>query len=93
MVVTCLVWIMVILGGSGNNRGVLLGAVSVWTLWSASELVTDQLPADLALKAKYGRMFLVGLLLQVILRLRPAGLLPEKLEGPILAPHKNRNGT
>lgn len=79
MIVTFLVWIMVILGGSGNNRGVLLGALIVWVLWSASELVTDQLPADLALKAKYGRMFLVGLLLQAVLRLRPEGILPERV--------------
>ncbi|MBS7538204.1 MULTISPECIES: branched-chain amino acid ABC transporter permease [Xanthobacteraceae] len=79
MIVTFLVWIMVILGGSGNNRGVLVGALIIWVIWSASELVTDQLPADIALKAKYARMFLVGLLLQVILRLRPEGLLPERV--------------
>jgi branched-chain amino acid transport system permease protein len=79
MLVTFLVWIMVILGGSGNNRGVLLGAVIVWIIWSASEVVTDQLPAEFALKAKYGRMFLIGLLLQIVLRFRPEGLLPEKL--------------
>ena len=79
MIVTFLVWIMVILGGSGNNRGVLLGAVIVWVIWSASELMTDQLPADYALKAKYGRMFLIGLLLQLVLRFRPEGLLPEAL--------------
>lgn len=92
MIVTFLVWIMVILGGSGNNRGVLLGALIVWILWSASELVTDQLPAELALKAKYGRMFLVGLLLQVVLRLRPAGILPERV-GEVRPPTpKNRDG-
>lgn len=79
MLITFLVWIMVILGGSGNNRGVLLGAVIVWIIWSTSEIVTDQLPAEYALKAKYGRMFLIGLLLQVVLRFRPEGLLPEIL--------------
>lgn len=79
MLVTFLVWIMVVLGGSGNNRGVLIGAVIVWVIWSASEIVTDQFPAEYALKAKYGRMFLIGLLLQLVLRFRPEGLLPEKL--------------
>ena len=79
MLITFLVWIMVILGGSGNNRGVILGAIIVWVIWSTSEIVTDQLPAEYALKAKYGRMFLVGLLLQLVLRFRPEGLLPEKL--------------
>ncbi|MDB5522325.1 MAG: Hydrophobic amino acid transporter family, permease protein [Rhizobium sp.] len=79
MIVTFLVWIMVILGGAGNNRGVLLGAVIIWVIWSASEIATDQLPAEYALRAKYGRMFLVGLLLQIVLRFRPDGILPEKL--------------
>jgi branched-chain amino acid transport system permease protein len=79
MLVTFLVWIMVILGGSGNNRGVLLGAIIVWIIWSMSEIVTDQLPSEYALKAKYGRMFLIGLLLQLVLRFRPEGLLPERL--------------
>jgi len=79
MLVTFLIWIMVILGGSGNNRGVLLGAIIVWIIWSMSEIVTDQLPSEYALKAKYGRMFLIGLLLQLVLRFRPEGLLPERL--------------
>ena len=30
------VWAMLIIGGSGNNRGALLGAVLVWGLWSVS---------------------------------------------------------
>lgn len=91
MLVTFLVWIMIILGGSGNNRGVLLGAVIVWIIWSVSEIVTDQLPAEYALKAKYGRMFLVGLLLQLVLRFRPQGLLPETLRNN---PHdQNSRGT
>ena len=79
MLITFLVWIMVILGGSGNNRGALLGVVIVWIIWSTSEIITDQLPAEYALKAKYGRMFLIGLLLQIVLRFRPEGLLPERL--------------
>ncbi len=79
MLVTFLVWIMVILGGSGNNRGVLLGAIIVWIIWSTSEIITDQLPSEYALKAKYGRMFLIGLLLKIVLRFRPEGLLPERL--------------
>ena len=33
---TFLVWTMLILGGSGNNRGAILGGVLVWALWSAS---------------------------------------------------------
>ncbi|KWV51999.1 ABC transporter permease [Rhizobium altiplani] len=76
-IITFLVWIMVILGGSGNSRGVLLGALIVWIIWSSSELLTDQLPDALAVKAKYARMLLVGLLFLLVLRFRPSGLLPE----------------
>ncbi|WP_346891905.1 branched-chain amino acid ABC transporter permease [uncultured Roseibium sp.] len=81
MVATFLVWIMLILGGSGNNRGAILGAAVVWTIWSVSEIATDQLPQEYAVKAKYIRLFLIGLMLQLVLRFRPEGLLPEPLRG------------
>ena len=77
--VTFLVWVMVILGGSGNNRGALLGVLIVWTIWSVSEIATDQLPEAYALKAKYARMFLIGFMLLMVLRFRPEGLLSEPL--------------
>lgn len=79
LLVTFLVWVMVILGGSGNNRGALLGVLIVWTIWSMSEIATDQLPEIYALKAKYARMFLIGLMLLLVLRFRPEGLIPEPL--------------
>lgn len=77
MMVTFLVWIMLILGGSGNNRGAILGAVIIWVIWSSSELLTDRLPAEIATQAKYIRVFVIGLMLQLVLRWRPEGLLPE----------------
>ncbi|NVK36245.1 MAG: branched-chain amino acid ABC transporter permease [Rhodobacteraceae bacterium] len=81
MVATFLVWIMLILGGSGNNKGAILGAVIVWVIWSVSEIATDQLPHEYAVKAKYVRLFLIGLMLQLVLRFRPEGLLPERTTG------------
>ncbi|MFD1696179.1 branched-chain amino acid ABC transporter permease [Roseibium aestuarii] len=81
MVATFLVWIMLILGGSGNNRGAILGTAVVWIIWSMSEIATDQLPSEYAVKAKYIRLFLIGLMLQLVLRFRPDGLLPEPLRG------------
>jgi branched-chain amino acid transport system permease protein len=78
MIVTFLVWIMLILGGSGNNRGALLGALVIWLIWSLSELLTDRLPTELSIQAKYARMFLIGLALQLVLRFRPDGILPEE---------------
>lgn len=81
MVATFLVWIMLILGGSGNNKGAILGAVIVWVIWSVSEIATDQLPHEYAVKAKYIRLFLIGLMLQLVLRFRPEGILSEPTRG------------
>lgn len=77
MVATFLIWIMLILGGSGNNRGAILGTAVVWIIWSVTEILADQLPTEMAIQAKYIRMFLIGLMLQLVLRFRPEGLLPE----------------
>ena len=77
MLTTFLVWVMLIIGGSGNNRGAILGAFAVWTLWSATEIVTNRLPSDWATRASYIRVFLIGLLLQVFLQKFRNGLLPE----------------
>lgn len=87
--ITFLVWVMLIIGGSGNNRGAVLGGFLIWTLWSASELVISggiNLFSSLfsevdvgALRTRAGflRMMLIGLLLQVILQRYPQGILPE----------------
>lgn len=80
MVATFLVWIMLIVGGSGNNRGAVLGVAVVWAIWSFSEFLTDQLPTEYAIQAKYMRIFVIGLALQLVLRFRPEGLLPERSE-------------
>ncbi len=75
---TFLVWVMLIVGGSGNNRGAILGAILVWLLWTASELVTGAMPHEWGVKVAYVKMFLVGLLLVVVLQRFPAGILPER---------------
>jgi len=75
---TFLVYVMLIAGGSGNNRGAILGAIVVWLLWTATELVTGRLPVEWGVRIAYGRMFLVGLLLVVVLQRFPGGLLPER---------------
>src|SRR3546814_3377511 len=52
MIATFLIWIMLILGGSGNNRGAILGAAVVWIIWSMTEMLADLLPTELAIQAK-----------------------------------------
>lgn len=79
MVVTFLTWVMLIAGGSGNNRGALLGAVVIWLVWSGTELLVNQLPATLTTQAGALRVLLMGLLLAVILLARPQGLLGEEV--------------
>jgi branched-chain amino acid transport system permease protein len=76
---TFLIWVMVIAGGSGNNRGVIVGAAIIWYLWSFSEdVVMRLLPPQLSSKASDLRVILIGLVLQAILLKRPQGLIPEK---------------
>ena len=86
MIATFLIWIMLILGGSGNNRGAILGAAVIWIIWSVSELLTDRLPTEIAVQAKYARVFIIGLTLQLVLRFRPEGILPERQPGS--PPHR-----
>jgi len=75
---TFLVWVMLIAGGSGNNRGVLLGALVVWIIWSSTEILAGLMPTALIGSESAFRIFLIGVLLQIILVSRPQGLLPEK---------------
>ncbi|MFB4203752.1 hypothetical protein KBTX_04040 [wastewater metagenome] len=75
---TFLIWVMLIAGGSGNNRGAILGAVIVWGLWSGTEMLTGMLPSEYSTQAAALRVLLIGALLQVILVTRPEGILPEK---------------
>jgi len=75
---TFIVWVMVVAGGAGNNRGVILGGFGIWALWSLTEILTLQLPPEWATRTAYIRVFLIGLLLQVVLQRFPGGLLPER---------------
>jgi len=79
---TFLVWVMLIAGGSANNRGAVLGAMLLWTVWSATEILTSRLPDEFAIRSAYVRIFLIGLILQFILQKRPQGILPERRPKP-----------
>lgn len=78
LLVTFLVWVMLMAGGSGNNRGAILGGVAIWFLWSATEILTGRLPPEWITRSSYIRMLLVGLLLQVVLQRFRSGLIPER---------------
>jgi len=89
---TFLIWVMVIVGGSGNNFGAVLGGLLVWFLWikveplgvMLIEMVTAGMAQDSGLRAHllesaaHMRLFTMGLVLLLVLRFSPRGLIPEK---------------
>ena len=76
---TFIIWIMLILGGSGNNKGAILGAFVVWGIWSGTGYVIDKvIPAAWDTRAPFIRLLVIGLLLVAILLTRPQGVLGEE---------------
>lgn len=75
---TFLVYAMVILGGTGNHKGAVVGALAVWGFFYGSVRLKDSLPAFLAEDVPYLRFIIVGALLMVVLLKRPQGLWPEE---------------
>ena len=73
---TFLIWTAVILGGPGRGAGVVLGAAVVELLGVSTRFLAQwaALPSELVANLRLG---LVGLLLVLMLRFRPQGLLPE----------------
>ena len=90
---TFLIWVMVIVGGSGNNLGSILGAFIIWFTWIEAapasqfiiEILTSGLSDDNNFKihlidsVPYFRYLIMGCVLLLILRYRPKGILPEKV--------------
>ena len=90
---TFLIWVMVLLGGTGNNYGAILGGFVVWFIWIQSApfalLViniftnhldeTNYIKEHLLNSVPYFRYFMMGLGLLLVMRYRPKGLLPEKI--------------
>ncbi len=73
------VWTMLILGGAGNNAGVVLGALVVWGLWSASGAAIGAfLPAEWEARAAALQLVGIGVTLAAMLVVRPRGLLGER---------------
>ena len=89
---TFLIWVMVIVGGSGNNFGAVLGGFLIWFAWIEAEPVgtwlievltagmaeNSDLRAHLIDSAIYMRPITMGLLLLLVLRFSPQGLIPEE---------------
>lgn len=77
-IVTFQMWTMLIVGGSGNNRGAILGAFIVWGLWTGSgTLIVKIIPPSLQAQAGALQTVLIGLVLVLMLLFRPRGLIGE----------------
>ena len=77
---TLTVWVMAVLGGLGNNRGALLGALVITVLERATAIFAIQANAlGFAWNFNYMRYVLFGLILLLMLRYRRQGLWPEPL--------------
>ena len=72
------IYVMVMLGGSGNNLGVVLGAYLFYAFDWISVRLDDNLPPDLSLRFPYIRLMIIGALLVALVMYRPQGILREK---------------
>ena len=89
---TFLIWVMVIVGGSGNNWGAVLGGFIIWFFWVEAEpmglwlmdVLTAGMAEDNELRkhlldsAAHMRLMTMGLILLLVLRFSPRGLIPER---------------
>ena len=89
---TFLIWIMVIIGGSGNNHGAIIGGFAIWFFWIQAEpigiflieLITiflsdqNEMKSYLLNHAAYMRLLLMGLILILSLRFFPKGIIDEE---------------
>lgn len=76
--ITITVWTMVVVGGIGNNAGVVVGAFLIQTLYSTSRFLGDALSLSADRTASL-RIMLVGLAMLAFLLVRNQGLIPERL--------------
>lgn len=89
---TFLIWVMVIVGGSGNNLGAVLGGFLIWFCWVQVEPVgvwimsqllaglseTSALRLHLTEAAAHMRLLTMGVVMLLVLRFSPRGLAPER---------------
>ncbi|MEP0940423.1 MAG: branched-chain amino acid ABC transporter permease [Rhizobiaceae bacterium] len=89
---TFLIWVMVIVGGSGNNLGSIIGGFVIWFFWIEAEpiglwmmnFITSGMAEDNGLRlhliesASHMRLIMMGLILLLVLRFSARGILPEQ---------------
>jgi len=95
---TFVIWVMVIVGGAGNNYGALFGGIFIYIVWVLSEPVSQALfisisefstnmgwsaIPEIESRSLQMRVFVLGLVITLALRYAPRGLIPEVIEQDI----------
>ncbi|WP_123539060.1 branched-chain amino acid ABC transporter permease [Halosimplex salinum] len=77
-ITTFYVWVAVILGGSGSNRGALFGGVVIVSIREGTRFLNEfaWIPVDVAPL----RFLMIGVLIVLLMRFRPQGVLPPQRE-------------
>lgn len=82
-ILTFQVWVMLIVGGSGSNLGAVIGSVLVWGIWAGSGTLTSVLfPPEQQARAASLQIVAIGVMLCVILLIRPNGLFGDRPRRP-----------
>jgi branched-chain amino acid transport system permease protein len=89
---TFMFWVIVIVGGAGNNWGAVLGALLIYITWVISDPLSQALFGwvsqqsanlgwgaipDIESRSSQMRVFVLGVVITLALRYAPRGLLPE----------------
>lgn len=92
---TFLIWVMLIVGGAGNNWGAVFGGLAIYLVWMISDPLAQWvfttinhwttgagLPAipDIASRASQMRVLVLGVVITLALRFAPRGLIPEVIQ-------------
>ncbi len=87
---TFIVWVMIIVGGAGNNYGALFGGIFIYIVWTISEpasvilfsLISDMSEGagigaipDIESRALQMRVFVLGMVITLALRYAPQGMI------------------
>ena len=72
LMATFVIWAMLMVGGSGNNKGAILGSFIVWGIWAGSQFLPGFL-SDPNL-----RLLMTGVLIVGVMLFKPGGLLGEE---------------
>ncbi len=72
LLATFVIWAMLMVGGSGNNRGAVLGAFAVWGIWAGTQFLPG------VFRDPNLRLFMIGALIVAVILIRPGGILGEE---------------